>query len=84
MAKKTKTVKYTDIATLQEVTKEIPLDDDVPTLNIQKEEPPKKTAVDKANEVINKEYPWAVPSLTAPQRAMLCELIRARLNLEDD
>ena len=38
--------------------------------------------VDEANEAINKEYPWAVPSMTAPQRAMLCELYRIRKALE--
>ena len=38
--------------------------------------------VDEANEVINKSYPWAVPSMTAPQRAILCELYRIRKALE--
>lgn len=35
-----------------------------------------------ANEAINRDYPWAVPSMTAPQRAMLCELYRIRKALE--
>ncbi len=38
--------------------------------------------VDEANEAINKSYPWAVPSMTAPQRAILCELYRIRKSLE--
>ena len=38
--------------------------------------------VDEANEAINKNYPWAVPSMTAPQRAILCELYRIRKALE--
>lgn len=38
--------------------------------------------VDEANEAINKDYPWAVPSLTSPQRAILCELYRIRKALE--
>lgn len=38
--------------------------------------------VDEANEAINNEYPWAVPSLTGPQRAILCELYRIRKLLE--
>lgn len=36
-----------------------------------------------ANETIAKEYPWCLPSLTSPQRALLCELIRIRKLLED-
>ena len=38
--------------------------------------------VDEANEEINKAYPWAVPSMTSPQRAILCELYRIRKALE--
>ena len=38
--------------------------------------------VDEANEAINKDYPWAVPSMTSPQRAILCELYRIRKALE--
>ena len=38
--------------------------------------------VTEANESINKDYPWAVPSMTSPQRAILCELYRIRKALE--
>ena len=38
--------------------------------------------VDEANEAINKDYPWAVPSMTSQQRAILCELYRIRKALE--
>lgn len=38
--------------------------------------------VTEANEAINKDYPWAVPSLTSHQRAILCELYRIRKALE--
>lgn len=38
--------------------------------------------VDEANEAINKSYPWAIASLTSPQRAILCELYRIRKALE--
>lgn len=38
--------------------------------------------VDEANEAINKSYPWAVPSMTSTQRAILCELYRIRKALE--
>lgn len=38
--------------------------------------------VDEANEAINKDYPWAVASMTSPQRAILCELYRIRKALE--
>lgn len=38
--------------------------------------------VDEANEAINRDYPWAVPSMTAQQRAILCELYRIRKALE--
>lgn len=38
--------------------------------------------VDEANEAINTAYPWAVPSMTSPQRAILCELYRIRKALE--
>lgn len=38
--------------------------------------------VDMANEEINTNYPWSVPSMTGPQRALLCELIRIRKLLE--
>lgn len=36
-----------------------------------------------ANETISQDYPWCLPSLTSPQRALLCELIRIRKVLED-
>lgn len=35
-----------------------------------------------ANETISQDYPWCLPSLTSPQRALLCELIRIRKVLE--
>jgi hypothetical protein len=38
--------------------------------------------VDEANEAINKDYPWAVPSMTAFNRALLVELYRIRKALE--
>lgn len=38
--------------------------------------------VDEANEHINADYPWAVPSMSATQRAILCELYRIRKALE--
>lgn len=38
--------------------------------------------VDEANDSINHDYPWAVPSMTSPQRAILCELYRIRKALE--
>ena len=38
--------------------------------------------VTEANEAINHDYPWAVPSMTSPQRAILCELYRIRKALE--
>lgn len=37
---------------------------------------------DLTNEELNKLYPWCVSSLTTPQRAILCELIRIRKALE--
>ena len=38
--------------------------------------------VDEANDAINHDYPWAVPSMTSSQRAILCELYRIRKALE--
>jgi hypothetical protein len=38
--------------------------------------------VTEANEAINREYPWAVPSMTAFNRALLVELYRIRKALE--
>ena len=38
--------------------------------------------IQELNETINREYPWCVPSLTSPQRAILCELVRIRKALE--
>lgn len=38
--------------------------------------------VDEANEAINRDYPWAVPSMTAFNRALLVELYRIRKALE--
>ena len=38
--------------------------------------------VDEANDAINHDYPWAVASMTSPQRAILCELYRIRKALE--
>ena len=38
--------------------------------------------VDKANEAINRDYPWAVPSMTSFNRAVLVELYRIRKALE--
>ena len=38
--------------------------------------------VDEANEAINRDYPWAVPSMTAVNRALLVELYRIRKALE--
>lgn len=38
--------------------------------------------VTEANEAINHEYPWAVPSMTAFNRALLVELYRIRKALE--
>ena len=38
--------------------------------------------VDEANEAINRDYPWAVPSMTACNRAVLVELYRIRKALE--
>lgn len=37
---------------------------------------------DTTNDELNKTYPWCVASLTTPQRAILCELIRIRKALE--
>lgn len=34
------------------------------------------------NEEINNTYPWCLLSLTGPQRAILCELVRIRKALE--
>lgn len=41
-----------------------------------------ESAVDQCNEEINQNYPWCLPSITTPQRAILCELIRIRKALE--
>ena len=38
--------------------------------------------VTEANEAINHDYPWAVPSMTAFNRAVLVELYRIRKSLE--
>lgn len=38
--------------------------------------------VTEANEAINRDYPWAVPSMTAFNRALLVELYRIRKALE--
>lgn len=38
--------------------------------------------VTEANEAINNDYPWAVPSMTAFNRAVLVELYRIRKALE--
>ena len=38
--------------------------------------------VTEANEAINLDYPWAVPSMTAFNRALLVELYRIRKALE--
>lgn len=38
--------------------------------------------VDEANEAINRDYPWAVPSMTSFNRAVLVELYRIRKALE--
>lgn len=38
--------------------------------------------IQELNETINMEYPWCVPALTSPQRAILCELVRIRKALE--
>lgn len=38
--------------------------------------------VTEANEAINRDYPWAVPSMTAFNRAVLVELYRIRKALE--
>lgn len=38
--------------------------------------------VTEANEAINRDYPWAVPSMTAFNRAVLVELYRIRKTLE--
>ena len=38
--------------------------------------------VDEANDAINHDYPWAVPSMTAFNRALLVELYRIRKALE--
>jgi hypothetical protein len=38
--------------------------------------------VTEANEAINHDYPWAVPSMTAFNRAVLVELYRIRKALE--
>lgn len=37
---------------------------------------------DITNDELNKTYPWCVASLTTPQRAIICELIRIRKALE--
>jgi hypothetical protein len=87
MAKKTKTPKYADPVTgtyVEPVT-------DAPYDNSEVVVLPKAVAeslarpvdpVDEANEAINTAYPWAVPSMTSPQRAILCELYRIRKALE--
>ena len=41
-----------------------------------------RSIVDEANEAINRDYPWAVPSMTAFNRALLVELYRIRKALE--
>lgn len=93
MAKKTKTVNYEGVATGLVLTKEVPVNN-ASTLNIHKDEPLPEAVqksiermsvpdpVGDANDIINAEYPWAVPSMTSPQRAILCELVRIRKAME--
>jgi hypothetical protein len=94
MAKKTKTQKYANPVTGEyaELITDAPYDNvDYTQASIVDDLLPKAVKesierpvdpVDEANEAINTAYPWAVPSMTAPQRAILCELYRIRKALE--
>jgi hypothetical protein len=87
MAKNTKKQKYADPVTgtyVEPVT-------DTPYDKSEEVVMPKAVAesmarptdiVTEANEAINREYPWAVPSMTAFNRALLVELYRIRKALE--
>lgn len=46
--------------------------------SLERPDPPTVTV----NEELNDTYPWCLLSLTGPQRAILCELIRIRRALE--
>ena len=87
MAKNTKNKKYADpvTGTYVEPVTDAPYDtSEVVVLPKAVAESIARTVdpVDEANEAINKSYPWAVPSMTSPQRAILCELYRIRKALE--
>lgn len=94
MAKKIKTQKYADpvTRTYVEPVTDAPYDkSDFTQASLVDDLLPKAVAesiarptsiVDEANEAINRDYPWAVPSMTSPQRAILCELYRIRKALE--
>jgi hypothetical protein len=94
MAKKTKTQKYANPVTGEyaELITDAPYDNvDYTQASIVDDLLPKAVAesvarptdiVNEANEAINKDYPWAVPSMTAFNRALLVELYRIRKALE--
>jgi hypothetical protein len=94
MAKKTKTQKYANPVTGEyaEMITDAPYDNvDYTQASIVDDLLPKAVAesmarptdiVNEANEAINKDYPWAVPSMTAFNRALLVELYRIRKALE--
>lgn len=94
MAKKTKTQKYANPVTGEyaELITDAPYDNvDYTQASIVDDLLPKAVAesmarptdiVDEANEAINRDYPWAVPSMTAFNRALLVELYRIRKALE--
>ena len=90
MAKKTK--KYANPITGEyvEPVTDAPYDNSTQD-NVVEEPMPKAVAeslerptsiVDEANEAINRDYPWAVPSMTSFNRAVLVELYRIRKALE--
>lgn len=94
MAKKTKTQKYANPVTGEyaELITDAPYDNvDYTQASLVDDLMPKAVAesiarptdiVDEANEAINRDYPWAVPSMTAFNRALLVELYRIRKALE--
>lgn len=94
MAKKTKTQKYANPVTGEyaELITDAPYDNvDYTQASIVDDLLPKAVAesvarptdiVNEANEAINRDYPWAVASMTAFNRAVLCELYRIRKALE--
>lgn len=82
MAKKTK--KYADPVTGTYVT-DAPYDksEEIAMPKVVEESIARPTdIVTEANESINRDYPWAVPSMTAFNRAVLVELYRIRKALE--